>query len=149
MNAKTTAIMRGRYHAIFSELCAQFDLPKSTDQRHQVNEWILGYNKSSSQWTGKEYSLVIDQMKEWIRGDIAPHALSQQDRNRRDYDQSHKQIVYAIEQLGAPEAYIQAICNDRHAQRPWRDLGTVQLKRLRMTITARMAAKRRASKTRQ
>jgi len=143
MNAKTATSLRGRYHAIFGELCRQFDWPKTSESRHQLTEWILGYSKSSSQFAAKEYCLIIDQMQDWIRGDIQPHELTKYDQRNRSYNEHHKQLIYAIEHLGAPNAYIQAIANDRHSKRPWRDLGAVALSKLRMTITARVAAARK------
>jgi len=141
MNAKQTQSMRGRFHAIFAECCRQFGLKNDTATRHQLSEWILGYSKSSSKWSGKEYSLVIDQIANWIKGDIEPHKLDQNARNLHDFDQRKKQLIHSIETAGAPEAYIQKICDDHHSKRPWRDLGTLPLSRLRMTIKARMAAK--------
>lgn len=137
--------MQRRYHALHRDLCRDLDLPTTSDYRHQVAEWILGYRKSSSQWTGKEYSIVIDQLREWQRGGTQPHSLDQDTRNRRDFNERKKQLIYAIEHSGAPDAYIQAIAKDRHGNRPWRDLGTLQLQRLRYTITARMHAKQKAS----
>lgn len=138
MNTTQRRAMRGRYHALFSELCRHFDRECIDEFRHQVSEWILGYKKSSSQWTGKEYSIVIDTMQEWIRGDVDPHELSDNERNSKSHGEEKKQLIYSIENLGAPEAYIQEISNDRHGKRPWRDHGVFQLKRLRMTITARV-----------
>jgi len=142
MNAKTATSLRGRYHAIFGELCRQFDLPKTSDSRHQLTEWILGYKKSSSQFTAKEYCLIIDQIADWIRGDIEPHQLDKNQQARRSHDERQKQLIHAISQL-APDQYIQAVCNDRHSQRPWRDLTAFQLTRLRYTIASRSAAARK------
>ena len=142
MNAKQTAAFRGNFHATFGELCRQFDLPKTSDQRHQIAEWILGYHKSSSLWTGKEYSLVIDQIKNWIRGDIAPHKLSRNQQANAAHDETKKQLIHVIESYGYPEAMIQKISNDKFGARPWRDHGVFQLKPLRITIKSRADARR-------
>lgn len=138
MNEKQRATMRKRYHAVFSELCRNFDLECINEFRRQVSEWILGYKKSSKDWTGKEYSIVIDTMRDWIRGDITPHEIDKNERNLKLHDQEQKQLIWAIENLGAPEAYIQHISEARHGKRPWRHHGVFQLKRLRMTINARV-----------
>jgi hypothetical protein len=145
MNAKTAASLRGRYHAIIAELCRQFELSKTSETRHQLTEWILGYSKSSSQFTAKEYCLIIDQVVEWIKGDVEPHPLSKTEQARLSHDERQKQLVHAISQL-APEQYIQAVCNDRHSQRPWRDLTAFQLTRLRYTIASRAAAAHKKGK---
>ncbi|MGZ0657063.1 hypothetical protein ACWPKS_15780 [Coraliomargarita sp. W4R72] len=146
MTPKQTAAFRGNYHATFGKLCEQFDLPKTSAQRHQLTEWVLGYSKSSSKFTAKEYAIVIDQLKEWIAGDVEPHALTRNEQGRKSHDERHKQLVHVIEAL-SPEAYTQAIANNRHGQRPWRQLTTLQLTRLRFTLESRAAAKHRQGKT--
>ncbi len=146
MTPRQTATFRRIYHATFGELCRQFDLPNTSDQRHTVNYWILGYDTSSSQWSAKEYSIVIDCLKDWIRGDIKPHKLSKQEQDRLGHDARQKQLIHVIERI-APDAYTQAVANDRHGQRPWRNLSAFQLTRLRFTLEARAASARRKGKT--
>lgn len=147
MNLSQQAAYRRLFHALFRDLCQQCDKQPTSDYRHQVAEWILGYHKSSSQWTGKEYSIVVDQLKEWLAGQVEPHALDQNTRNRRDYDETQKQLIWKIEHTaraaGLYEDYIQAVADEtlRAARRPWRDHGTVALKHLRSTITARAHSK--------
>jgi hypothetical protein len=137
---------RRRFHSLFNQVCNHFEKEPTTSYRHQVSRWILGYEKSSSLWTGKEYSLVVDQLKEWIKGDVEPHPLAKQERERRSHDERHKQLVHVITKL-APDAYIQAVANDRHSQRPWRNLSAFEPTRLRYTLESRAAAKRRQGKT--
>jgi hypothetical protein len=139
MNEQTRRAMQRHYHVAFRALCAETGHKPTNGYRHQVAEWILGYDKSSSQWTGKEYSLVIDQLKDWLRGGIEPHPLSKTEQARRSHGETQKQLIHAISQL-APDQYIQAICNDRHSRRPWRHLTAFQLTRLRYTITRAAAA---------
>lgn len=141
---------RRLFHSQFREICQQEGKQASSDYRHQVCQWILGYDKSSSIWTGKEYSLVVDQLKEWIAGEIKPHPIDQNTRNNRDFDQSKKQLIHKIETLareaGLFDAYIQKVADEtlRSGSRPWRDHGTVHLKHLRSTISR--AANRKISK---
>ena len=72
-------------------------------------------------------------MNEWLAGDQEPGPLSKNDQARAAHDEEHKQLVHAIEEL-ADEAYIQAVANDRHNNRPWRNLSVFEMKRFRMTI---------------
>lgn len=137
MNFKQAAAFRGNFHVTFAKLCEAFDLPKTSDERHKIAEWILGYHKSSSQWSGKEYSLVIDQMKDWMRGDIQPHKLNKNQIANASHDEEKKQLIHAIKSYGYPDAMIQKISDDQFGSRPWKDHGVLQLKRLRMTVNAR------------
>lgn len=125
--------MQRRYHALHREICKEQDLSLTSDYRHQVAEWILGYKKSSRDWTGKEYSLVIDQIKDWIRGGQEPGPIAQDERARQSHDEDQKQLIHAIEQL-APDRYVQAIADKRHGKRPWRHHSAFVLKRLRFTV---------------
>lgn len=138
MNTIQANAMRGRFHAVFGKMCAQFDHKNTSEYRHEISRWILGYDKSSTKWTGKEYSIVIDTIQDWMRGDVEPHPLTQNQRNLKAHDESQKQLIFSIENLGAPDAYIQAISNDKFGKRPWKDHGVYQLKQLRSTIKTRV-----------
>lgn len=125
--------MKGRYFAVLGELCRHFELKNTADLRHDITRWILGYDKSSTKFTGKEYALVIDAIREWIAGDIQPGPLDHNEQARRSHDETQKQLIHAIEQL-APDQYVQAVANKRHGKRPWRHQSAYILRKLRMTI---------------
>lgn len=132
--------MQIRYLCVFRDLCEHFDLKQTKDYRSQITEWVLGHRNSSTTFTGSEFARLIDTMQAWIQGDQKPAPLSSQQQARQAHDETHKQLVHAITELAndawgqGAEAYIQSVANDRHSNRPWRQLSAFELGRLRMTI---------------
>jgi hypothetical protein len=133
-----------RYHCTFRDLCRHFEYKETSELRHKITHWVLGYDQSSTKFTAKEFNLIIDAMEAWRKGDEKPGPLGKDEQVRRSHYMNVKQLIYKLEALDptgegteANNKYIQAIANDRFSRRPWRDLGAFQLKRLYMTIEAR------------
>jgi len=118
----------------------EFSPSEADQQRHELHRSALGQDKSSTAFTNRDLDAILDQFQAVLvltdgPQTGAPRALSQP-LNR---------LIYAIQALALPPAYVAAIARDEFHTDAWEALDEAALTRLRFTLTTR--ARRRARTT--
>lgn len=119
----------GRVRKALTEL-GDFSSADADAERHTIHRDALGRDKSSKDLTNADLDKILDAFD-----DILVIFDGPGDHNRTERGPKAR-LVWAIDQLGLDEAYLQAICLDSEFKTTaWRDLGVAQLTRFRFTCT--------------
>lgn len=102
-------------------------------ERMQIHERALGTAKSSKDLTNRDLDKIFDAFASYLVLLKGPSATPAE-------NQPCKRLIWAIEQLGLDEPYIQAIALDQFKRVDWRNLDEAQLTCFRFTCTARASA---------
>jgi hypothetical protein len=102
-------------------------------ERMQIHERALGTGKSSKDLTNRHLDKIFDAFASYLVLLKGPSTAPAE-------NQPCKRLIWAIEQLGLDESYMQSIALDQFKRADWRHLDEAQLSRFRFTCTARAAA---------
>lgn len=112
--------------------------PKDADaERHVITREALNYDKSSLDFTNKEFDKVLAKLDErlvLLEGPKEPKAEDAEDLKR---------MIWSLVQSGFNDAYLNKISADQYGVASWRDLSLADMRKLRITITQRSRAKNR------
>lgn len=121
-----------RCRKILTEL-GEFSPADADAQRKVIQREAIGAEKSSKDLTNADLDKVFRAFGKIL-------VLADGPRKGPEEDQPVKRLIYAIEQLGVPEPYLQKICRDQYGTSDWRQLPEDKLTKFRMTATARAKA---------
>jgi len=130
--------MWGRLRTALVNL-GEFSKADADAERHAIHREALGCEKSSKDLTNRDLDKIFDAFDRVLVILDGPHQI---DREAR---QPAARLIWAIDQLGLDEPYIQAIARDEFQTPDWRSLSEPQLTRFRYTLTR--AARRRSQKS--
>lgn len=130
--------MWGRVRKALTEL-GDFSKADADAERHAIHLEALGVQKSSKDLKNADLDKIFDAFDSILVLFDGPGA---HDRSAR---QPAARLIWAIDQLGLDEPYIQAIALDSEFKTAaWRDLDERQLTRFRYTVTRAARALRKA-----
>lgn len=129
----------GRVRKVLIEL-GEFSKEDADAHRHEIHREALGIDKSHKDFTNKDLDRILDAFDSIL---VIQEGARVGDRS----NQPAKRLIWAIERLGLPEEYIQAIARDQFRTSDWRSLSEAELTHFRMTCTARAHARRRKAKS--
>lgn len=115
----------------------EFSKDDAEAERHEIHKAALGKDKSSKDFTHRDLDAIFDHFDQYLVLLRGP-----QPGPTRAESQPVKRLVWAIEQLGLPESYVQAIARDQFMTSDWRSLTERQLVRFRFTCVARARARK-------
>ena len=130
--------MWGRVRTALTTL-GEFSKSDADAERHAIHLDALGCQKSSKDLTNRDLDKIFDAFDRVLVIFDGPHQI---DREAR---QPAARLIWAIDQLGLEEPYLQAISRDEYGTADWRSLTEPQLTRFRYTTTR--AARRRSKKS--
>jgi Tfp pilus assembly protein PilN len=107
--------------------CKQHGFP--IPERHSLHVKALGQDKSHLDFTNDDFDRVLAEFRALSQPDNLAAQLNLQDQPRR-------RLLYSIRRL-APEAYWRSIARDKFGTSDETRLDLVQLRQLRITLTAR------------
>jgi len=140
-----TASQNKHYWRVWGEVrrmlieLGEFSSADAAEERHAIHVEALGCEKSSKDFTNKDLDAVLDHFEKrlvLLRGPVT---------GDRTTEQPVKRLIWAIDQLGLDEPYIESISLAQFKTANWRELTERQLSLFRMTLTARGRAKKRAT----
>jgi hypothetical protein len=117
----------------------EFSREDADAERHVITRAALGKQKSSKAFTNRDLDAIFDHMDKYLVLLEGPKSGPA----RADV-QPVKRLVYAIEQLGLPEPYLEAISRDQFKTSDWRSLTERQLIRFRFTCVNRSRTRKAA-----
>jgi hypothetical protein len=117
----------------------EFSDEDAEQERHAITRAALGCDKSSKDFTQRDLDTILDHFDEYLVLLNGPRSGP----SRAD-SQPVKRLIYAVEQLGLPEPYLQAISRDQYNTSDWRALTERQLVRFRFTCVNRARARKTA-----
>jgi hypothetical protein len=118
----------------------EFSKEDADQERHEIHIRALGQDKSSKALTNRDLDAIFDHFESYLVLLAGP----QSGPSRAD-SQPVKRLLWAIDQLGLPAPYIEAISHDQFGTQEWRKLTAEQLTKLRFTLAAR--ARHKAAKS--
>lgn len=106
-------------------------------ERHEIHRRALGTDKSSKDINNRDLDAILDHFEAYTA--LADgHGAGP---SRAEIQPAHR-LVWAIDHLGLPPAYIESIARDQFHTSDWRSLPVESLTKLRFTLATR--ARRRA-----
>jgi hypothetical protein len=108
-------------------------------ERKQIHIQALGRDKSSKDLTNKDLDKIFEHFASYL-------VLINGPKDASAVSQPVKRLIWAIDQLGLPEPYLESISRDMFGTSEWRKLPEDQLTKFRFTATVRSRARRKASK---
>jgi hypothetical protein len=120
----------GRVRKALTEL-GDFSKADADAERHAIHREALGCERSSKDFKNRDVDAVFDAFERILVVFDGPGT------HDRAETQPTARLVWAIEQLGLDEPYLQAIARDQFKTDAWRSLTERQLTRFRYTCTAR------------
>jgi hypothetical protein len=122
---------------VLTEL-GDFSKADADEERHEIHRRALGQDKSSKALTNRDLDAIFDHFQSYLVLLQGPTTGP----TRAD-TQPLKRILWAIDHLGLPTAYIESIARDQFGSGDWRALTLDQLTKLRFTLASRQASRRR------
>ena len=130
--------MWGRVRKALTEL-GDFSKADADAERHAIHFDALGQQKSSKDLKNADIDRIFDAFSKIL---VLLDGPGDHDRAAR---QPVARLIWAIDQLGLDEPYIQAICRDSEFKTSaWRALDERQLTRFRYTLTRASRALKKA-----
>jgi hypothetical protein len=126
-----------RVRKILIEL-GEFSKEDADAHRHEIHRQALGSDKSSKAFTNRDLDKIFAAFRAILVMEDGP-------RKGPEENQACKRLIWAIDQLGLPEPYLEKIARDQFGTSEWRKLPEDQLSKFRMTATARAGQKRKAT----
>lgn len=118
-----------------------FSASDADAQRHELHLEALGKSKSSTDFTNRDLDAVLDHFQSVLVLVDGPRTAPS-----RAESQPSQRLTHAIQTLGLPEPYIEAISRDMFVTSDWRALGEAELTRLRFTLVARSRARKKSAR---
>lgn len=115
----------------------EFSREDADAERHEITRSALGTDKSSKDFTNRDLDVIFDHMDKYLVLLEGPKSGPS-----RAESQPINRLIYAIESLGLPEPYLQAIARDQFKTSDWRALTERQLTRFSFTAASRSRAKK-------
>lgn len=111
-------------------------------ERHEIHRQALGADKSSKEITNRDLDAILDHFQSYLVLAEGPTTGP-----ARTESQPVKRLIYAIQQTGLPEPYLESIARDQFGTSDWRSLDEARLAKLRFTAISRAAARRKAARS--
>lgn len=126
-----------RVRKILTEM-GEFTAKEADEQRHQIHLEALGANKSSKDLTSRDLDKIFAAFESYLVLETGP---------RKGPAENHpvKRLIWSINSLGLPDAYIQSIARDKEGTSDWTALPEPNLRRLCITLHARARARKTRS----
>ena len=141
MTAKQKSLYWRKWSAVRKTLVdfAGFSSVEADAERHEIHRAALGSDKSSLALSNRDLDAILDHFDSHLvlingPGTARPRAETQ----------PAARLVFSINSLGAPPAYVAAISRDKFGTADWQTLPPASLLRLRMTLSARLRSKRKS-----
>ncbi|WP_193214974.1 hypothetical protein [Luteolibacter marinus] len=115
----------------------EFSKEDAEAERHEIHRAALGKDKSSKELTNRDLDAIFDHFDKYLVLLDGPKSGP----DRADV-QPVKRLIYAIEQLGLPDRYLESISRDQFKTSDWRSLTERQLTRFRFTAVNRSRARK-------
>ena len=119
-------------------LVACFSPADADAERGKITEEALGSNKSSKALTNKDFDKLLDAFGKYLVLIAGP-----QGGPSREASQPQRRLIWAIEQLGLDDDYLDAIAADQFGASAWRALSERHMTSFRFTAVNRAAARKR------
>ncbi len=110
-------------------------------ERKQIHIRALGKDKSSKDLNNKDLDKIFDHFKAYLVLVDGPKKPTDEPNGEC------KRLIWAINQTGLTEPYLESIARAQFGTSEWRKLTESQLRKFRFTAVARAAAKRKAART--
>lgn len=110
-------------------------------ERHEIHRQALGNDKSSTALNNRDLDAILDHFQSYLVLADGPRKGP-----TRAETQPVSRLIWAINQTGLPEPYIESIARDQFGTSDWRALNEAQLSKLRFTAVSRAAARRKAER---
>lgn len=108
-------------------------------ERHEIHKEALGANKSSKLFNNRDLDIILDHFQSYLVLEEGPTTGP-----GREKLQPCQRLIYAIDQLGLPEPYLESIARDQFNTSEWLKLSEIELTKFRYTAAARANARRKA-----
>ena len=109
---------------------------EAEEERHAITKEALGEAKSSKDFSEREFDKVLDAFDEYLVLMEGPSGEA-----KRTVAQPIARLVWIIEQIGLPDAYVASISQDKFGVSDWRSLSEKRLRFLSWTCLARAKKK--------
>lgn len=119
-----------------------FSTSDADQERHEIHVRALGADKSSKALTNRDLDAIFDHFESYLILLSGP-----QSGPSRAELQPVKRLIWAINKLGLPAPYIEAICRDQFHTSDWQALSAEQLSKLRFTLVSRSRRKAAAARS--
>ena len=136
MTAKQRSLYFAKWNRLRSALTdfGEFSPAEAEEERKQIHLDTLGSAKSSKDLTNADFDKVLDAFEERLVILDGPRSQT------RGAVHPRLRLVYSIEALKLPEAYLEKIARDQFRTSDWRKLSLSQMTAFRYTATTRARA---------